>query len=167
MEELFFRKGLIDLCSPYGKKFALVISSLLFGFIHMNLSQGIFAIIFGLIMGSIYLYTKDIKTSMIIHLINNGYAVILLCINDNNLIQAGIASLLLLLALLAGFILLIIFIANKSNRTKLFNYIKTPISLKSFKERHIYMFYDYIFDISIVLVFVLSIVSELTFRLSK
>ena len=52
-EELFFRKALIDFTLPYGRNFALLFSSLLFGILHMNLSQGIFAFIIGLIFGII------------------------------------------------------------------------------------------------------------------
>ena len=73
-EELFFRKAMIDYTLKYGDKFALIASSLLFGFLHLNMSQGLFAFIMGLIVGEIYLYTKDIKLTMLIHFINNGFA---------------------------------------------------------------------------------------------
>lgn len=74
-EELFFRKGLINLTREYGDKFAIVVSSLLFAVIHLNLAQGIFAFFMGIILGTLYVKTGKLRYGMILHGINNAYAV--------------------------------------------------------------------------------------------
>lgn len=73
-EELFFRKGLIDLTREYGDKFAIFISSLIFALIHLNLAQGIFAFFMGLILGTLYVKTGKLRYGMLIHGMNNSYA---------------------------------------------------------------------------------------------
>jgi len=73
-EELFFRKGLIDLTREYGDKFAIVISSLIFAVIHLNLAQGIFALFMGIILGTLYVKTGKLRYGIILHCINNAYA---------------------------------------------------------------------------------------------
>lgn len=74
-EELFFRKGLINLTREYGDKFAIVVSSFLFAVIHLNLAQGIFAFFMGIILGTLYVKTGKLRYGMLLHGINNAYAV--------------------------------------------------------------------------------------------
>lgn len=75
-EELFFRKGLIDLTREYGDKFAILISSLIFAVIHLNITQGIFAFFMGIILGTLYVKTGKLRYGMILHGMNNSYAVL-------------------------------------------------------------------------------------------
>ena len=70
-EELFFRKGLIDFSKRFGNMFALVFSALIFGIGHFNILQGIFAFLAGLVLGSLYLKTGNLKMSILLHFINN------------------------------------------------------------------------------------------------
>lgn len=74
IEELFFRKGMIDLTRKYGDKFAIIFSSLIFAVSHLNLAQGVFSFFFGLVMGTLYLKTGTLKYSILIHILNNFYA---------------------------------------------------------------------------------------------
>lgn len=156
-EELFFRKAIIDFTLPHGKYFALLFSSLLFGILHMNLSQGLFAFLIGLILGIIYLYTKDIKLTMLIHFINNGFAAVSLILPDFAFL---LVSLLLIVFLLAGFVLLIFTLINKENRNTMLNLFTHKLSLNTFKNKYRYIFLDFIFDISMILVLVMSILTE-------
>ena len=176
MEELFFRKGLIDLTKKYGKTFALLISALLFGLVHMNLSQGLFAFVIGLFMGAVYLYTKDIKLTMLIHFANNGFEALLLVlpIEKMELIAGKLESVPTILGwimlsipiiiVLYGAILLIKFLVKKENRDRIKPYLNKKINLEQFGKKHIYMFYDYIFVVSMILLIVLSIVQEKMYR---
>lgn len=157
LEELFFRKAIIDFTLPYGKKFALIFSALLFGFLHMNLAQGLFAFIIGILFGAIYLYTKDIKIPMLIHFINNGSAAIEMILPEE---YVYIVSGILILILLAGLIFSILTVAKKSSRTKLLTLCKTKVSLKSFKARYQYIFADFTFDIAILLITLMSVLTE-------
>lgn len=156
-EELFFRKALIDFTRKYGKKFALVFSALIFGLLHMNLAQGLFAFIVGLIFGVIYIYTKNIKFTILIHFINNGFAALEMILPEEGAIMiAGI----LLLSLSIGFGLLIKMIVNKDSRNKLKEVSKIPVSISSFNERYKYIFTDFTFDISMILVGLMSVLTE-------
>ena len=156
-EELFFRKALIDFTLPYSKTFALLFSSLLFGIIHMNLSQGIFAFIVGLIFGSIYLYTNSIKLPMLIHFINNGFAAISMVVPESTVV---LLTLILILFLIVGFVFLIKTLLNSQSRNKIKNYLFVPVNLPAIKNKYIYIFSDFIFDISMLLVLVMSILTE-------
>ena len=155
-EELFFRKAMIDYMSQYGAKTALILSALFFGIIHMNLSQALFAFIAGLIFGGIYLYTKDIKLTMLIHFINNGIGALGLILPGIGLL---ITEAILILFCLIGLALFIIELVKKENRSK----IKEVLSIKISKEELInykYIFTDFTFDISMILVFLMSILTE-------
>lgn len=156
-EELFFRKALIDFTLPYGKTFALIFSSLLFGLLHLNLSQSLFAFIMGLIFGGIYLYTKNIKIPMLIHFINNGFAAITMILPESGVL---IVSTILFIVLIAGLVELIKTIINNSSRNKLISFCKTPVNINSFKNRYQYIFTDFTFDISMILVGLMSILTE-------
>lgn len=156
-EELFFRKAVIDFTLPYGKNFALLFSSLLFGLLHMNLSQGLFAFIIGLVFGVIYLYTKDIKLTMLIHFINNGFAAIAMILPEPTLV---LVTLLLMVVLLVGFIFLILTLVNRDSRMKIKNFFLTKVNLDAVKNRYKYIFTDFIFDISMILVLIMSILTE-------
>lgn len=155
-EELFFRKAIIDFLSPYGKKMALLISALLFGIIHMNLSQGLFAFIIGLIFGGIYLYTNDIKLTMLIHLINNGIGALEMILPEAGVIVMIIA---LLAICIVGLIILIVEILKKQTREKLKQKIVAKISREELLN-YKYIFTDYVFDISLVLIFLMGILTE-------
>lgn len=156
-EELFFRKAVIDLTLKHGKKFALLFSAVLFGLLHMNLAQGLFAFIGGIIFGSIYLYTRNIKFTMLIHFINNGFGVLELILAElGALIIVGI----LLICLVIGTVLVIITLVEKESRAKVIKLCKIPVYLKSFEDKYMYIFTDYTFDISMILVGLMSILTE-------
>lgn len=159
-EELFFRKAIIDLSSKFGQKFALIFSALLFGIIHMNLSQGLFAFIIGLIFGMIYLYTNDIKLTMFIHFINNGFAALEMILpEDFALVIAGT----LLLCLITGLVLFIKIISNKDNRKKIAKLLKVKVDSDVLCKIK-YLFTDYTFDVAIILVALMSILTEKMLR---
>lgn len=71
-EEVLYRgillKGLIN---KYNSKRAIVYSSLIFGIAHLNIPQGINAFLLGLILGTVFYYTRSIYLCMIMHFVNN------------------------------------------------------------------------------------------------
>lgn len=156
-EELLFRKALIDFLSKYGKTFALLASALLFGLIHMNLSQGLFAFIIGIIFGTIYLYTKDIKLTMLIHFLNNGYAALAMILPTIGIFLVG---LLLILVFAFAIAFLIISIILPSSRKTFLKFFKAKVDLSLINSKYKYVFTDFIFDVSLILVFAMSIVTE-------
>lgn len=83
-EELCFRRAMIDRLRPWGRGFAVFASSLLFALIHGNLYQMIYAFTVGTILGWVYLYTGQIRWTILLH-------------SGLNLVSAGLAPLLGLL----------------------------------------------------------------------
>lgn len=69
-EEILFRGLVLRSLQPYGKKFAILVSSLLFGLFHGNLMQAPFAFAVGLVMGYVAL-EYNIWWAIVLHLINN------------------------------------------------------------------------------------------------
>ena len=70
VEEIVFRGVLMRGLAPYGKRFAIVASAILFGFFHGNLVQSPYAFAVGLILG----YTAmeySIGWAMVLHMVNN------------------------------------------------------------------------------------------------
>jgi len=75
LEELIFRgiilKGLLTKYTPIK---SIIISSLLFGIVHLNPWQFIAAMIIGVFSGWIYYKTKKLTLSILIHMVNNFFA---------------------------------------------------------------------------------------------
>ncbi len=77
LEELFVRKYIISHLLPYSKTQAVIFSSLVFGFFHMNLLQIPFAVVCGFVFGYFTVKTSSIKFSVTMHFLNNLAAFIL------------------------------------------------------------------------------------------
>ena len=67
-------RGLLKKMKP---GWAIVISALAFGLIHMNLWQAIPAFIIGTVLGYVYYKTGSLKLTMLMHCVNNTLSVIL------------------------------------------------------------------------------------------
>jgi len=75
-EELIFRGIMLDgLLKKYSPKKSILISSILFGLVHLNPWQFIGALIIGVFIGWVYYHSKSISLAIIIHAANNlrGY----------------------------------------------------------------------------------------------
>lgn len=96
MEELLFRKFLIDRMSRYGQGVAIVTSGLMFGLFHGNLNQFAYAFVIGVFFGFIYVKTRNIIYTIIMHMITNfigGFvSVIMLDLIDYNALMNIIES---------------------------------------------------------------------------
>ncbi len=71
LEEILFRKLLIDRTRLFGEKNAILFSALLFGLFHVNLFQFFYAFGIGLIFGYIYVRTGKVLYTWVIHAILN------------------------------------------------------------------------------------------------
>lgn len=71
VEELVFRKFLIDRIRAYGQGIAVLISGIAFGLFHGNLHQAIYAFFLGCIFAYIYVKTDKIRYCMIFHIAIN------------------------------------------------------------------------------------------------
>ena len=69
-EEILFRGYVLRSLRPFGKRFAILGSAILFGLFHGNLLQTPYAIVMGLVLG--YLATEySIRWSVLLHMFNN------------------------------------------------------------------------------------------------
>lgn len=71
VEEYVFRKKLLDRCWQYGEKTAMVFSALTFALFHMNLFQFFYAFGLGLILAYVYLRTRRLRYSVLLHMAVN------------------------------------------------------------------------------------------------
>ena len=67
MEELVFRKLLIDRTRDYGEKYAMIFSAVAFGLFHGNFFQFFYATGLGLLLAYIYLRTGKLRYIWILH----------------------------------------------------------------------------------------------------
>lgn len=70
-EEIVFRKTLIDHTVKYGEGMAIVLSGLMFGLFHGNLSQFVYAVTLGMYFAYIYVRTGNIKYTIGTHMFVN------------------------------------------------------------------------------------------------
>ena len=77
LEELIFRKLLIDRMNVYGERLAVVTSALMFALFHGNLSQFFYAYFLGLVFGYVYLRSGRLIYSAILHMAVNFMGMVL------------------------------------------------------------------------------------------
>jgi membrane protease YdiL (CAAX protease family) len=77
LEEFLFRKQLIDRCSRYGEKNAILFSALMFGLFHMNLYQFFYAFGMGLVFAYVYTRTRRLRYSILMHMVINSMGAVL------------------------------------------------------------------------------------------
>lgn len=71
VEELIFRKLMIDRLSIYGDRMAILFSAVAFGLIHANLYQFFYATLLGILLGYVYTRTGNVKYTMLLHMVIN------------------------------------------------------------------------------------------------
>ncbi len=79
-EELVFRGAMVERFGrKYGFKTGVILSSVIFGILHLDVIGAIF---FGIILSLIYLKTSSLFIPVLIHLINNGLVVVFIFFDD-------------------------------------------------------------------------------------
>lgn len=76
-EETVHRGMLLNTKMGKNYKWTIVISSLMFGLLHMNIDQFFYATLIGLFLGYITFNTKTIYPAIIVHFVNNALSVLL------------------------------------------------------------------------------------------
>ena len=77
IEEIIFRKVLIDRIRKYGDGTAILLSGLLFGLFHGNFTQFFYTFLIGLFFAYIYVRTGRIQYTIILHMILNTLSAVL------------------------------------------------------------------------------------------
>ena len=70
-EEVAHRGMLVGAYKKFGTTFAIVISAVMFGLLHMNIYQCFYAFFVGLFFAFVCIYTRSIIPGMIMHFMNN------------------------------------------------------------------------------------------------
>lgn len=75
-EEFVFREGIVGEMLRRGANpwTAIIVSAVMFGVMHLNFAQGLYALPLGLLLGIIYYKTGGIVLTSILHILNNGFA---------------------------------------------------------------------------------------------
>ena len=71
-EEFLFRGAILTNCLPFGRSNAILISALLFGLMHQNAEQILYAFGAGILLGVVYKRTGSIWNCVFLHMINNA-----------------------------------------------------------------------------------------------
>lgn len=101
MEELIFRKYLIDRLVPFGQKYAVVLSGLSFGLFHGNCFQFFYAFLVGMIFAYVYSCTGRVRYNIALHMCINLLGGVLPLMITNGM-DAGYLLSFLLSMLLSG-----------------------------------------------------------------
>ena len=84
-EEIAHRGMLLRSFSPLGPWKAILISSLLFGLLHLNVEQFFYATIIGIFLGVLTMMSNSIVPAMIVHFMNNALSTYMLFSRVNGL----------------------------------------------------------------------------------
>lgn len=110
VEEFAVRGVIMQPLRRYGDKFAIVMSSVIFGIMHGNMVQIPFAMIAGIALGYFAIATKSIWTSVTIHFLNNFISVLFVSLNSIFSIKENTALVnLIIIATMLGVIIAGIF----------------------------------------------------------
>ena len=99
VEELIFRRTVLNRLRIYGEKTALLVSAMLFALFHANFSQLFYAFLLGLLFGYVYLRTGRIRYSIALHMVINFIGSVLSVVLTE---KAGLDGDLDLSAMMAG-----------------------------------------------------------------
>ncbi|MBO5326661.1 MAG: CPBP family intramembrane metalloprotease [Clostridia bacterium] len=76
VEEFLFRGLILSNLLPYGRTTAIFASALLFGVMHQNVEQLLYATVAGLVLGYLYVKTRSIWVCVLLHFVNNFHSVL-------------------------------------------------------------------------------------------
>lgn len=112
VEELVFRYGVFKQLSKINYLFALIISSCLFGIMHMNLVQSTYAMLLGFLFAFVYYKTNNLIYPILLHIGINSSSVIASKLFVSDWVGLGVCVLVSLIAIL---IAILIDMKSKSN----------------------------------------------------
>lgn len=75
-EELLFRGVFVSNLKPYGKSVAVIVSALMFCFMHMNVAQLLYTFAAGVVFGFVYCETGSLWLTILLHFLNNFFNVL-------------------------------------------------------------------------------------------
>jgi membrane protease YdiL (CAAX protease family) len=132
-EEFLFRGAILTNCMPFGRTNAIIISSLLFSMMHANFSQMLYTFVAGILLGLVYEKTGSIWNCIILHVLNNFFALIDEVIYSNLYAYASVLTTMLeavicLVGMISLWILIRRFFSKKSDLAEGFYQKTLPVS---------------------------------------
>ena len=119
-EELVFRGCIFNIIKRTHKEMiAMIVSAIIFGIIHMNITQGIYAAMLGIILAYAYIVTKTILIPIIMHMSANLISVFITILYASD-ISAVSLTLIILIMLIVGItmaIYMIIYLSKLHNNS--------------------------------------------------
>lgn len=113
VEELIFRKILLDKLRRFGDLPAILFTGIAFGLFHMNLSQFLYATVLGILFAYITIRTNTVFYSVILHmLINFMGSALPLMVMDGSIDSIGLLGLWVFGSMTIGIVLFILNIKN-------------------------------------------------------
>lgn len=103
-EELFLRGIVLNLLLPNGRKFAVIVSALIFTLMHTQVQSFISVFGAGVVLACIYLHTGSIYTAMALHFVNNAYSFLMMYMQQrvNGISSTGFAAFVMAFILVGG-----------------------------------------------------------------
>ncbi|MBQ2442187.1 MAG: CPBP family intramembrane metalloprotease, partial [Ruminococcus sp.] len=114
-EEFAYRGLVMGSLKKYGRAFAVVASAILFSAMHSNTTQIVFTLPVGLIFGYIDIITDSILPSILLHFMNNFYAILFTILYTNSNLderELTIVQLIIVLLFLVSGVLSFIYLAR-------------------------------------------------------
>lgn len=126
VEEYAMRGVVLQSLRRYGERYALLVSSIIFALMHGNLTQAPFAFMLGLVIGRLVLETESMWTGILIHVINNSYAVLMTAAGDHlgDAVQVKLVIVFTTLIFAAGIISMIWFYTIHPEKSR--KHLKEP-----------------------------------------
>lgn len=115
VEELIFRKLMLDKLRRFGDLTAILVTGIAFGLFHMNLPQMFYATALGIIFAYVAIRTNTIRYSILLHIIVNtiGATVAPLALRNENILMLMLLGLWVITSIIVGIVLFIIFVLVK------------------------------------------------------
>lgn len=122
-EEYLFRGMVLSNVLPYGKTNAIVVSAVLFGLMHQNPAQMLYATAAGIVLGLVYVRTRSIWGGVLIHFFNNLISVIQQLLFDRMVYErANTICVIMEVSIVAlGVICAVILLCSERRRKREFN----------------------------------------------
>lgn len=119
-EEVLFRGGLLGTLKKHGNWFAVIVSALLFGLAHVNISQMLYATALGVMLGIMYVRAGSVVPCIITHICINFFGITIATFyGAENMGVLAILGLLVVAAVITGIVLLIITLVKHRDKLRL------------------------------------------------
>ncbi|MBB2181653.1 CPBP family intramembrane metalloprotease [Lachnospiraceae bacterium MD1] len=109
VEEIIFRKLLLEKLRRFGDIPAMLLSGIAFGLYHMNLAQFVYASVLGIIFAYVVLKTNTIKYTIVLHMMINAMGTSFLpLVSDQNYIAIILMPIWVFTAIIVGILLFVL-----------------------------------------------------------